>query len=75
MYIGIIVIDHVILHSDRFRTIVNVVGDAYGSGIVEHLSRNDIMMMDHVANEEGNTIALADRYKTKDEEESFGEAI
>lgn len=28
---------------DRFRTAVNVLGDAYGAGIVEHLSRNDII--------------------------------
>lgn len=27
---------------DRFRTAVNVLGDAYGSGIVEHLSRNEL---------------------------------
>lgn len=54
--------------SDRFRTIVNVMGDAYGSGIVEHLSSKDIMMMDHVAKEEGNTIALNDRYSSKDPE-------
>lgn len=27
---------------DRFRTAVNVLGDAFGAGIVEHLSRNDI---------------------------------
>lgn len=28
---------------DRFRTAVNVLGDSYGAGIVEHLSRNDIL--------------------------------
>ncbi|XP_033737389.1 excitatory amino acid transporter 3-like [Pecten maximus] len=27
---------------DRFRTAVNVLGDSYGAGIIEHLSRNDI---------------------------------
>ncbi|XP_031554772.1 excitatory amino acid transporter 3-like [Actinia tenebrosa] len=51
---------------DRFRTIVNVMGDAYGSGIVEHLSRDDIMMMDHVAADEGHTLELGERYRSKD---------
>lgn len=27
---------------DRFRTAINVLGDAYGSGIVEHLSRAEL---------------------------------
>ncbi|XP_014278467.1 excitatory amino acid transporter 3 [Halyomorpha halys] len=27
---------------DRFRTMVNVIGDAYGAGIVEHLSRKEL---------------------------------
>ncbi|XP_060076929.1 excitatory amino acid transporter 3-like [Ylistrum balloti] len=27
---------------DRFRTAVNVLGDSYGAGIIEHLSRDDI---------------------------------
>ena len=45
---------------------VNITGDAFGSGIVEHLSRDDLMLMDHVANEDENTFALADRYNTKD---------
>lgn len=27
---------------DRFRTAINVLGDSYGAGIVEHMSRNDI---------------------------------
>lgn len=33
---------------DRFRTAVNVLGDAYGAGIVEHLSRNDIVKVPEV---------------------------
>jgi hypothetical protein len=41
-------------------------GDAYGSGIVEHLSRDDLMLMDHVDGDEGNTIELAERYTVKD---------
>ncbi len=27
---------------DRFRTAINVLGDAYGSGIVEHLSKKEL---------------------------------
>ena len=31
---------------DRFRTSVNVLGDAYGAGIVHHLSKGDLARMD-----------------------------
>lgn len=37
---------------DRFRTCVNVMGDALGSGIVDHLSRDDIKFSELDANEE-----------------------
>ena len=43
---------------DRFRTAVNVLGDAYGSGVVEHMSRADLAafsalehQQQHAANE------------------------
>ena len=32
--------------SDRFRTSVNVLGDAVGAGIVHHLSREDLARED-----------------------------
>ena len=32
--------------SDRFRTMVNIFGDAIGAGIVGHLSRDDLLMAD-----------------------------
>lgn len=33
---------------DRFRTCVNVMGDALGAGIVDHLSRDDIAFADQL---------------------------
>lgn len=33
---------------DRFRTCVNVMGDALGAGIVDHLSRVDIKFADQL---------------------------
>ena len=35
-----------ILSRDRFRTAVNVMGDVFGTGIVEHLSRDDLRKKD-----------------------------
>lgn len=32
--------------SDRFRTMINVLGDAFGAGIVEKLSRQELERMD-----------------------------
>ena len=31
---------------DRFRTTVNVLGDSIGAGVVEHLSREDLLKYD-----------------------------
>lgn len=50
---------------DRIRTAVNVIGDAYGAGIVEHLSRNDLMSMDYTAREEDIPLDQFDRYTPK----------
>ena len=33
-------------YRDRFRTAINVLGDAYGAGLVAHLSREDLAQMD-----------------------------
>ncbi|KAJ7328121.1 Excitatory amino acid transporter 2 [Desmophyllum pertusum] len=38
---------------DRFRTVVNVLGDAIGAGIVEHLSRDELKEADQAKMEEG----------------------
>lgn len=32
--------------SDRFRTMINVLGDAYGAGIVQKLSKRELERMD-----------------------------
>lgn len=53
---------------DRIRTAVNVVGDAYGAGIVEHLSRNDLMSMDYSAREDGVPMEPFERYTPKNED-------
>lgn len=36
---------YVFSYSDRFRTTVNVLGDAYGAGIVAKLAENDLEML------------------------------
>lgn len=40
---------------DRFRTAINVLGDAYGSAIVEHLSRDDLAAFEGNSNDSENT--------------------
>lgn len=38
--------NHAVRFRDRFRTMINVLGDAYGAGIVQKLSRRDLKRMD-----------------------------
>jgi len=33
-------------YRDRFRTAINVLGDAYGAGLVAHLAREELAQMD-----------------------------
>ena len=33
-------------YRDRFRTAINVLGDAYGAGLIAHLSREELAQMD-----------------------------
>lgn len=41
------------LFRDRFRTVLNVLGDAIGAGIVAHLSRDELKEADQSKMEEG----------------------
>ena len=34
---------------DRFRTMINVEGDAFGAGIIEHLSKEELATMDSLS--------------------------
>lgn len=47
----------ILIFSDRFRTTVNVLGDAYGAGIVAKLAENDLELMSHKAVENGKETA------------------
>ena len=53
---------------DRIRTAINVVGDAFGAGIVEHLSCNDLMSMDFMQCEDAVQLEPYERYTPKNEE-------
>ena len=53
--------------SDRFRTAINVLGDALGAGIVYHLSKKELAEMDREIVDDpesnGNGIRLQDSDK------------
>ena len=53
---------------DRTRTAINVMGDAFGAGVVEHLSRNDLMSMDFTQCEDAVPLEPYERYTPKNEE-------
>lgn len=44
---------------DRFRTAINVLGDSFGAGIVEHLSRNDLEEFDRLNIEDGDSTEMS----------------
>lgn len=43
---------------DRFRTAINVLGDAYGSGIVEHLSQQELKEFENKQNHDNQDIGM-----------------
>ena len=53
---------------DRFRTMTNVLGDAIGAGIVEHMSRDELREADlaNMEQGEGEDNALIEKYTPKD---------
>ena len=63
---------------DRFRTVVNVLGDAIGSGIVHHLSRDELRKADQrILESDRGTFELLDgpqgRYTAKKPDETSDE--
>jgi hypothetical protein len=51
---------------DRLRTSINVLGDAYGAGIVYHLSKDELDRMDAERNVEAAESGLAVSVKTSE---------
>ena len=47
------------LYRDRLRTMINVFGDAVGTGIVQHLSKADLMKQDHQDTNDKNHITTS----------------
>lgn len=45
-------------YRDRCRTAINVLGDAYGAGLVDHLSRKDLVALDKTDIKKQNSIEL-----------------
>ena len=63
-----IIAEVIVLCRDRFRTVVNVLGDAIGAGIVEHLSRDELKAADQENMEQGEVedMELIEKYTPKD---------
>lgn len=67
------------LSRDRFRTVVNVLGDAIGAGIVGHLSRDELKNADQADMEEGGQgdekhellVPSEGRYVKKDPDQNY----
>lgn len=44
------------INRDRFRTAINVLGDAYGAGLVAHMSKKDLEEMDRIEEKENGIL-------------------
>ena len=53
---------------DRIRIAINVMGDAFGAGVVEHLSRDDLMSMDFTRREDAVPLEPYERHTLKNEQ-------
>jgi len=64
---------------DRFRTAINVLGDAIGAGIVYHLSKNELSTMDQQmeenTNENNGTVVMQEISKNGQTNKAFDEKI
>ena len=57
---------------DRFRTAVNVLGDAIGAGIVAHLSRDELREADEADKDGvGDDNELLEKYRPRDPDMVF----
>lgn len=43
------------VYSNRIRACINVLGDAYGAAIIEHLSRYELAKLPHVTEDQEST--------------------
>lgn len=59
-------------YRDRLRTSINVLGDAYGCGIVEHLSRSELRKLDEEAEAEFAQIIAKSHENTPEPHSSGG---
>lgn len=41
---------------DRFRTVINIMGDAYGTAIVAHYAKNELKARAHVVPDQEETL-------------------
>lgn len=55
---------------DRFRTAINVLGDSYGAGLVDHLSRNDLAELDRLHSHVNNGYIPEKEKKGLDEKDT-----
>ena len=67
-----VLFDQTVCFRDRFRTMINVEGDAFGAGIIAHLSRKELDAMDVLEQEQANHL---ESYNTKDKQPENGHVV